>query len=328
MSVATAKLVEMGKDKHHSERESAINQLIDKFIQHFGDQIQNNSEIISVMNSSSSVLHHNELIRSHLLRVYQDDYIDDYVSDFSVRVGKSHISNNVRLSWYVVGYNLFFDAYHEIERSGIRGLPSLDSLKKKWLVDIGTTLDTYHELLGQGLRNENSILKRTVFELDIQAKTDPLTEILNRRGFTEFVDNSSTPGAFVLLDLDDFKSVNDFLGHVAGDEILRQVAHGIRVHLREDDIVARIGGDEFCIWIPISQSNREDILEAAIVHILARVPFDEWSIAISGGMALRPQDGTKFEELYLKADNALYKAKSKGNFSLCRWGSDEITRIK
>ena len=71
-----AKLVEMEKDKHHSERESAIKQLIDKFIELFGDQIQNNSEIISAMNSSSSVLHHNELIRSHLLRVYQDAYID------------------------------------------------------------------------------------------------------------------------------------------------------------------------------------------------------------------------------------------------------------
>ena len=132
----------------------------------------------------------------------------------------------------------------------------------------------------------------------------------------------------MLLDLDDFKSVNDLLGHVAGDEILRQVAHGIKSHLREDDIVARIVGDEFCIWIPISQSSSGSILETAIVHILARVPFDEWGIAISGGMALRPQDGTKFEELYLKADNALYKAKSKGNFSLCRWGSNEITSIK
>jgi diguanylate cyclase (GGDEF)-like protein len=318
----------MEKDKHHSGREAAVNQLIDKFMELFGDQIQNNSEIISVMNSSSSVHRHNELIRSHLLKIFQDDDIESEASDHSIRVGKSHITNNVRLSWYVASYNLFFDAYHEVEKSGIKGLPSLDSLKKKWLVDIGTTLDTYHELLGQGLRNENSILKRAVFELDIQAKTDPLTEILNRRGFTEFVDNSSAPGAFVLLDLDDFKSVNDLLGHVAGDEILRQVAHGIRSHLREDDIVARIGGDEFCIWIPISQSSSGSILETAIVHILARVPFDEWGIAISGGMALRPQDGTKFEELYLKADNALYKAKSKGNFSLCRWGSNEITSIK
>jgi diguanylate cyclase (GGDEF)-like protein len=318
----------MEKDKYHSEREPAINQLIDKFIQLFGDQIQNNSEIISVMNSSSSVHHHNKLIRSHLLKVFQDDDIETDDSDLSVRVGKSHIANNLRLSWYVASYNLFFDAYHEVERNGIKGLPSLDCLKKKWLLDIGTTLDTYHELLGQGLRNENSKLKRAVFELDAQANTDPLTEILNRRGITEFVDNSSAPGAFVLLDLDDFKSVNDLLGHVAGDEILRQVAHDIRSHLREDDIVARIGGDEFCIWIPISQSNSGHILEAAIVHIMARVPFDEWSIAICGGMALRPQDGTKFEDLYLKADSALYKAKSKGNFSLCRWGSDAITSIK
>lgn len=318
----------MGKGKHNSEREVAVNQLIDRFIELSSVQIQNNPEIISVMNSSSSVQRHSELIRSHLLKIFQDDDIEVDTSDLSVRVGKSHIANNVRLSWYVVSYNLLFDAYHEVEKSGINGLPSLASLKKKWLLDMGTTLDTYHVLLGQGLRNENSILKRAMFELDIQAKTDPLTEILNRRGFSEFIDNSSDPGVFVLLDLDDFKSVNDSLGHVAGDEILRQVAHGIKSHLREDDIVARIGGDEFCIWIPISQSSHEDILEAPIVHILARVPFDAWSIAISGGIALRPQDGIKFEELYLKADSALYKAKSNGNFSLCRLGSDEITSIK
>lgn len=323
-----AKLAEMGKDNYYAERESAVNQLIDKFIELFGDQVQSNPEVISVMNSSSSVDHHFGLMKSHLSRVFQDYDIEVDSHDLSFRVGKSHIANNVRLSWYVVSYNLFFDAYHEVENSGIKGLSSLESLKKKWLLDIGTTLDTYHELLGHGLKNENSILKRAVFELDIQAKTDSLTEIWNRRGFSEFVDDSSIPGAFVLLDLDDFKSVNDLLGHVAGDEILRKVAHGIKSHLREDDIVARIGGDEFCIWIPISQSSHEDIIEASIVHILARVPFDEWSIAISGGVALRPQDGTNFEELYLRADSALYKAKSKGNFSLCRWGSDEITNIK
>lgn len=133
---------------------------------------------------------------------------------------------------------------------------------------------------------------------------------------------------FVLLDLDDFKLVNDLSGHVAGDEILRQVAHGIRSHLREGDIVARIGGDEFCVWIPIPKYRDEPIIKVIIKHILARVPFDTWGIAISGGMALKPQDGTTFGEHYLEADAALYNAKSRGNFSLCRWGSDEVTSSK
>lgn len=316
----------MDGPKQSSDSEPAIEKVIDEFIRLFTVQVFSNPEITALLESKSSIDRHNDLIRSHMIQLFSEDpNCDSY--ELSTRVGKSHISNNVRLSWYVLGYNLFFSAYHEVEKSKISGLPTVGSLRAKWLWDVGVTLDTYYDLLTENYKNESTKLHQAILELDIQAKTDPLTEILNRRGFCEAIDSGTDPGVFVLLDLDNFKSVNDLSGHIAGDAILKQIAKDIRSQLRKGDLVGRIGGDEFCIWIPMPGNRHGASAPRTVRHILKRVPFANWGIAISGGMASRPEDGNMFEELYSKADEALYRAKANGNFSLCRCGSDTITSL-
>jgi diguanylate cyclase (GGDEF)-like protein len=139
------------------------------------------------------------------------------------------------------------------------------------------------------------------------SQTDALTGVLNRRGFEDRLDaelaESSGPLTLVLLDLDDFKAVNDTHGHAAGDELLRWVAQTLAGVLRHVDAVARLGGDEFAVLLP--GSTRADALEPAarIRDVLSE------RIMATAGLATFPLDGGDREELHRHADAELYQGK-------------------
>jgi diguanylate cyclase (GGDEF)-like protein len=137
---------------------------------------------------------------------------------------------------------------------------------------------------------------------------DPLTGLLNRRGFQE-----ASAGAFdglrrprvtlVLIDLDRFKEYNDVYGHQAGDDLLRWVGAELLATVRETDSVARIGGDEFAVLLPETGAEAAAPLIERIDERLAdRVPH-------SLGKASSPEDGPSFDQLYRVADAGLYARK-------------------
>jgi diguanylate cyclase (GGDEF)-like protein/putative nucleotidyltransferase with HDIG domain len=142
------------------------------------------------------------------------------------------------------------------------------------------------------------------------SRTDPLTGSLNRRGFEEQVrgelDHALRTGrsvALVLLDLDNFKAVNDLHGHAAGDELLRWVVEGIQRTVREMDTVGRLGGDEFAVLAPgLSQSGAEEVAERIRAELSSR-------IAVTSGIASFPVDGFDPDELQRRADGHLYEQK-------------------
>ncbi len=142
------------------------------------------------------------------------------------------------------------------------------------------------------------------------SRTDPLTGCLNRRGFeqqldAELADSTRTgqPLALVMLDLDDFKRVNDTLGHAAGDELLCWTVSRIREVVRATDSIGRLGGDEFAVLLRTA-GQAEGVQKAAVV----REALSE-RISAAVGVAAFPADGVDETELLRRADNAVYASK-------------------
>lgn len=152
-----------------------------------------------------------------------------------------------------------------------------------------------------------------------QANIDGLTGLANRGKFYRSVEEvllSPAPAAVLMIDLDGFKDVNDTLGHILGDAILREVANRLQQLAGDNDVVARIGGDEFAILLasvvdPHSAMQRADAMISAIAQPIT-IDGNEVRVAASCGVALAPTQAQEALELVGNADLALFKAKSSG----------------
>ncbi|GEL77624.1 sensor domain-containing diguanylate cyclase [Tenuibacillus multivorans] len=159
------------------------------------------------------------------------------------------------------------------------------------------------------------------------ANNDPLTEIPNRRYFKRELElglrkleNTSNSLAVLYIDCDNFKQINDDLGHDAGDEFLRHLSGRLRNSLREDDLIARIGGDEFNVLLKGIESE-EDV--QTVAKRLIQASSEPWEVCgkiyhvtLSIGVAMAPDDGMDADGLIRKADRALYQAKRSGKNQL------------
>lgn len=163
--------------------------------------------------------------------------------------------------------------------------------------------------------------RRMELALEHRALHDPLTDLANRTLFFDRLRQSilsarreSRLVALVMLDLDDFKRVNDDLGHSTGDEVLRKLAVRLHEGLRATDTAARIGGDEFA-WILPRVSGAAAVERTVRKHLLAvQRPVTlrsrrRISVGISAGIAMYPDDGRDVDTLMRHADAALYSAK-------------------
>jgi len=160
-------------------------------------------------------------------------------------------------------------------------------------------------------------------ELQTQAMTDPLTGVLNRRAFEEALTTAvarsretGQPLSVVMMDLDDFKGINDTLGHRAGDKALMAATRCLREGLREADAIARMGGDEFVILLPNCPRNgAHEIAERLRAAIeTSSVPFAEEGITLkaSFGVATLSEPTMEGDALLIECDRALYTAKRVG----------------
>ncbi|NVO12537.1 MAG: EAL domain-containing protein [Rhodoplanes sp.] len=170
------------------------------------------------------------------------------------------------------------------------------------------------------------ITERTRAEMRIahMARHDPLTDIANRLLFGERMDEAldrleRTGKGFAafIFDIDLFKSVNDSLGHGAGDTLLRAVAQRLQHCVKDTDTIGRIGGDEFAV-IQIVEDNPRAAATALAARLLEKIraPYEidgeSVVIGISIGVAIAPQDGTESSQILKSADLALYRAKADG----------------
>ena len=168
---------------------------------------------------------------------------------------------------------------------------------------------------------ETQLLKQ---ELEKQSSTDFLTAVMNRRACQECIERLleiNRKGTMMMVDVDNFKSINDTYGHDVGDEVLIELAGILKDSVRRDDLVGRMGGDEFLIFL--SQNTDRNIAASMSERILKKIE-DSFKnkkyadhISVSIGAVICNDEDLSFEDMYSLADKALYKVKNGGKGTYC-----------
>lgn len=160
------------------------------------------------------------------------------------------------------------------------------------------------------------LVQDKIGRLSSEAQTDPLTQLLNRRGLNAVLDYFQTlqqPFAVLALDIDHFKNVNDNWGHDVGDRVIQQVARTLQQSARKQDIVSRNGGEEFLMLLPdTSLADAEAIAERIRLSIAGEAMENVGNITLSIGVAEWSARRVPLETSLKRADDALYQAKNAG----------------
>ncbi len=185
------------------------------------------------------------------------------------------------------------------------------------------------------LNESREAIERKNKELEYLATRDPLTNLLNRRALFELFENrfenaqkEGVELSGIMVDIDEFKSVNDRYGHSVGDEVIRFVARKLMSTARFGDLSARYGGEEFCLILP--GSNLQDALAVAErLRITVRTDFRaqfslDIDLTISLGVASLEGPEDTANDLMNRADKALYAAKTHGRNRVVTWGDPEL----
>lgn len=171
--------------------------------------------------------------------------------------------------------------------------------------------------------------KRYEQQLLDMAQRDALTGLLNKRAARAIIDERLKQGgvcALMIIDLDNFKQINDRYGHLCGDTVLSDVAAHLKKRSDPDCVLSRIGGDEFLVFLP-SLSGREEAARKAeaLLRVLSLIPIRRGApatLSCSVGVAVGPEDGTDYLSLCRRADQALYSVKSCGRGSYALYDPD------
>ena len=175
----------------------------------------------------------------------------------------------------------------------------------------------------------SKVLSKTLAELEYYSTHDPLTGLHNRRYFNEMLEyeigrseRHNHEFTILMLDLDDFKDVNDTFGHPCGDSVLKLVAEAMNSFVRKGDLVTRIGGDEFAIILTETGKENANIVAEKLRTELKKIQFDgtnekTFHVTTSIGIVTYPTDAKSASDLMTGVDLGLYRAKEMGKDGVC-----------
>ena len=172
--------------------------------------------------------------------------------------------------------------------------------------------------------------KRREERMSQLAMTDEMTGLFTKSATERLIDRrlKEAPGqlhAFFIFDIDVFKEANDLYGHAFGDAVIESFTDTIRLNFRADDIIGRVGGDEFVAFVPVPSESWAKRKAEVLSRALDREHEQDgkaWHVSSSIGIALAPRDGNDFETLYKNADEALYHTKQRGRNSYTLYGEE------
>ena len=212
-----------------------------------------------------------------------------------------------------------------------------DSFKRQ--VNLLTAICDYFLTIKKSFNYPKVVELKVFEEANHFSKCDSLTGLYNRGYFEDSLSGEisrarryETEFSILFLDLDDFKKVNDIMGHLAGDYVLKIVANLIIREKREEDVVARYGGEELVVILPETNKVNTIIKAERIRKKIQDMPlvFDGKKIQVtaSGGIATFPQDATEANKLIQCADQALYRAKAEGKNKICLFSIDKRQYVR
>lgn len=316
-----------------------IEENIEEIVEEFYKRILPFSEMDRVIGDAETLQRLKNHQRNYIFSLFDGQYDEDYVRS-RLRVGVVHKRIGVDPKFYVSAvYNL-----SSILRSIVISTNSnctacetrLSAIEKIIMFDLSLTFDTYiKSLMDEIKRSEEELeeytesLEEVIAErtksLREQARHDGLTQLLNQHSFYKELrrellrgQRRNTGTALIYFDLDGFKKLNDTKGHKRGDEILVAVANAMRKSLRETDVLARYGGDEFCVILPESDMAEAEKACQKLCDVI-REAIEESGVSCSMGIAISlPDNGHDANTLVKKADTAMYEAKKEPGFIIKR----------
>ncbi|MGN0586911.1 MAG: diguanylate cyclase domain-containing protein [Oscillospiraceae bacterium] len=264
-------------------------------------------------------------------------------ADILDRIGSSSSASFIDDD-YLITVNTCADSWYVICSAPTQIILSERNIVIKYTIIITAVTSAVAMILGTLLSiHVTNPVNRIVTKLNTQANIDRLTGIYNKLSFeenAEYMLKNAKEGerhAVILLDVDNFKGVNDNLGHAYGDKVLADIGNILRLTFNSTDCLGRIGGDEFCVLLNIPEGRQGDYMTlinekcrtlCGAFHDNYTGRSGDYKISASIGAAVFPDDGKSFSELYGCADTALYSSKHKGKdtftmYSDIREESDE-----
>lgn len=313
-----------------------VEMCIDDIVNEFYEKQTAIEEISLLIGDADTLSRLRAAQRRYVLDLFAGTYDSEYVNN-RLRIGLVHKRIGVEPTLYLSAMRSLKDILVRTLSENIKDssvfCETAEALDKLIYFDTTLVFDTYIDSLVEEIQSaknrteayakslEDKVAERTR-QLEVQAKLDPLTEIYNQQAMRDLMRREfararrhQTSLTLIYLDIDNFKSINDTLGHAKGDEVLRFIGSHLKKLLREEDVPCRIGGDEFCILLSECTLENGKMVAQKIVDDF-HSEYPDFSLSI-GLTETGPYEFLESEDLLKGADRKMYDAKKQKGSQIC-----------